>query len=500
MTHPQPSRPTLVGLGVLALAIALVPFSDLEVIATDPWAEIRRFGAGFLAPGFPDAAELAASLAYTIGIAILGVVAAGLVGFLLSTLFRSRFIRVMCSVLRSVHELFWALIFLQFFGPSPMTGLLAIAVPYAAIFAKVYAEIAEETPSPSAQVIPRKSRWASGYLYARLPDLWPHFKIYSLYRLECGLRSSAILGFVGLPTLGYHLESAFLEGRYSEVSGLLILFYLLIATVRYWARPITIPLLCLAGLALLPWGNYALEVTNVVRFFTEDIVPAPLRDSGQTLPEAMGALWFWLGDLWTYQVVPGALSTILVTMLALALTGALALVLFPAVSPLLTAKPGRFAGNAGLVILRSTPEYLLAFMLLQFWGPSMLPAVVALALHNGAIIGHLVGRHTEQFSLRLDAPRRRLDKYFYEVLPRAYPQLLAYLFYRWEVIMRETAVFGMLGVATLGFFIDSAFSELRMDRAILLIAVTAALNIGVDILSRRIRRYARVSITADTPA
>ena len=130
----------------------------------------------------------------------------------------------------------------------------------------------------------------------------------------------------------------------------------------------------------------------------------------------------------------------------------------------------------------------------------MLPAVVALALHNGAIIGHLVGRHTAEFPTRLDAPRRRLDRYFYNVLPRAYPQLLAYLFYRWEVIMRETAVFGMLGVATLGFFIDSAFSELRIDRAMLLIAVTALLNIGIDYLSQRIRHYARVSVSAETPA
>ena len=130
----------------------------------------------------------------------------------------------------------------------------------------------------------------------------------------------------------------------------------------------------------------------------------------------------------------------------------------------------------------------------------MLPAVVALALHNGAIIGHLVGRHTGQFAMRPDTPRRRLDRYFFEVLPRAYPRLLAYLFYRWEVIMRETAVFGMLGVATLGFYIDNAFSELRLDRAMLLIAVTAALNIGIDYLSRRVRAYARVGVTADTAA
>ena len=140
---------------------------------------------------------------------------------------------------------------------------------------------------------------------------------------------------------------------------------------------------------------------------------------------------------------------------------------------------------------------LLAFMLLQFWGPSMLPAVIALALHNGAIIGHLVGRHTTKLPMRLDAPRRRGDRYFYEVLPRAYPQLLAYLFYRWEVIMRETAILGILGIHTLGFYIDSAFEEVRYDRALFLIAITAALNIVVDMFARWLRPRLHLKATPE---
>ena len=66
------------------------------------------------------------------------------------------------------------------------------------------------------------------------------------------------------------------------------------------------------------------------------------------------------------------------------------------------------------------------------------------------------------------------------------------LFYRWEVILRETAILGMLGVATLGFYVDSAFADIRYDRALLLIAVTAALNLCVDAISRAIRSRLRL--------
>jgi phosphonate transport system permease protein len=77
--------------------------------------------------------------------------------------------------------------------------------------------------------------------------------------------------------------------------------------------------------------------------------------------------------------------------------------------------------------------------------------------------------------------------------PRLYGQFLAFLFYRWEVIMRETAILGILGIATLGFFVDSALADIRLDRVILLIVITAILNIGVDSLSRLIRSRLRLS-------
>ncbi|MFW5823659.1 MAG: PhnE/PtxC family ABC transporter permease, partial [Marinobacter sp.] len=69
-----------------------------------------------------------------------------------------------------------------------------------------------------------------------------------------------------------------------------------------------------------------------------------------------------------------------------------------------------------------------------------------------------------------------------------YPSFLAFRFYRWEIIMRETAILGILGIYTLGFYVDSAIQNLQFDRAMLLILVTALLNIGIDGLSRRIRR------------
>ena len=319
----------------------------------------------------------------------------------------------------------------------------------------------------------------------RIPDVWSHYKTCALYRLEYGLHSSAVLGFVGLPTLDFHLETAFRQGNYSEVSALLLIFYVMIATQWIWARRILLPVYLIGAAAFLPWSTQ-ISGDNIARFFTVDIIPFPLRDG-----QGFAGLIEWLNTLLADQIVPGTLATIQLTMIALVVTGLLAALLFPLVSPLFLRRVSRTIGHTGLVVMRSTPEYILAFVLLQLWGSSMLPAIVALALHNGAIIGHLVGRYTETLTLRSDTTRG-VSRYVFEALPRVFNSLLALLFYLWEIIMRETAILGILGIATLGFYVDSAFAELRFDRAILLIGVTALLNIAIDMASRRIRSHLRL--------
>ena len=146
-----------------------------------------------------------------------------------------------------------------------------------------------------------------------------------------------------------------------------------------------------------------------------------------------------------------------------------------------------------LIIVRTTPEYILAYIFLTLWGPSMLPAVWAILLHNGAILAFLSSNNADLVQLRIDAPFKRIDRYFYEILPRVYGQFLAFLFYRWEVMMRESAILGILGIYTLGFYIHSAISDDQIDKAMLLILFTAILNMGIDSISQVVRRRLKIS-------
>jgi phosphonate transport system permease protein len=79
------------------------------------------------------------------------------------------------------------------------------------------------------------------------------------------------------------------------------------------------------------------------------------------------------------------------------------------------------------------------------------------------------------------------------MVPRLYGQYIAYALYRWEIIVRESAIFGILGVATLGFHVDGAISELRFDVAVVLIAATMLLSAAVDWVSRCLRQGLRIA-------
>jgi phosphonate transport system permease protein len=476
----------------IGIALICLSFADFEISAIDPMSEMSRLWVGLIRPDFAATERLGLSLLYTVAFAFLGVSLGAVSGFLLALTFHLRVIRIFCALLRAVHELFWAILILQIFGLSPLTGLLAIGLPYTGTFAKVYAEILEEADPSAWHALRRGSAVISNFFYARLPDVLPHLKTYTYYRLECGLRSSAVLGFVGLPTLGFHLESAFRQGHYSEAAALLILFYVVIASVKLWMPVRLIPIyLCVAPFVLPGGTTFMWE--NVVRFFTHDIIPHPLRTEGLS-NTGISNFWQWLSDLSLNQALPGAVNTIILTQIALVATGIVAIIAYPFISHAFMGRLPRLGGHIFLVVLRSTPEYVIAYVLLHIWGPSMLPAVVALALHNGGIIGHLIGQQSNSLALRPDAPRG-IDLYAYDITPRLYGSFLAFLFYRWEIIMRETAILGILGVHTLGFYVDSAMAELRIDRALFLILATALLNIAIDSFSRRAR--ARLRLTSE---
>ncbi len=144
--------------------------------------------------------------------------------------------RLVLGGLRSVHELVWAVLLVAAIGLSPMAAIFALALPYAGILGRIYAELIQDVPPEPLRAL--RASGASplrvllyGYLQMALPDMLG----YTFYRFECGIRSAAILSFVGIQGLGYQIQLSMFDLLLSQVWTLLFFLVALVALVDLWS-------------------------------------------------------------------------------------------------------------------------------------------------------------------------------------------------------------------------------------------------------------------------
>jgi phosphonate transport system permease protein len=138
-------------------------------------------------------------------------------------------VRCVLIILRSVPELIWALVFVRVVGLGPTAGVLAIALTYGGMLGKVYAEILESGDSETTRNLLRNgASRLQALFYGLVPQNAAELTSYTVYRWECAIRSSAVLGFVGAGGLGQQMDASMKMFNGSEVATMLLVFMLLV--------------------------------------------------------------------------------------------------------------------------------------------------------------------------------------------------------------------------------------------------------------------------------
>ena len=139
-------------------------------------------------------------------------------------------VRWVLILLRSIPELVWALVFVRVVGLGPTAGVLAIALTYAGMLGKVYGEILESGETHATQTLMRNgSGRLQSFFYGLLPTNAAELTSYTVYRWECAIRSSVVLGFVGAGGLGQQLDNSMKMFNGGEVASMLLVFIALVA-------------------------------------------------------------------------------------------------------------------------------------------------------------------------------------------------------------------------------------------------------------------------------
>lgn len=139
-------------------------------------------------------------------------------------------VRMLLIGLRSVPELVWALVFVRVVGLGPAAGVLAIALTYGGMLGKVYAEILESGDAQVTETLLRNgASRLQAFAYGLLPQNAAELTSYTVYRWECAIRSSVVLGFVGAGGLGQLMDGSLKMFAGGEVLTMLIVFVALVA-------------------------------------------------------------------------------------------------------------------------------------------------------------------------------------------------------------------------------------------------------------------------------
>ncbi len=138
-------------------------------------------------------------------------------------------VRWVLIVLRSIPEIVWALIFVRAVGLGDTAAVMAIALTYGGMLGKVYIEIFESQEAQGTRaLLANGASRAQAFIYATFPVSLPEVLSYSVYRWECAIRASVVMGLVGAGGLGQRLDESMKSLNGGEVFTILAVFVALV--------------------------------------------------------------------------------------------------------------------------------------------------------------------------------------------------------------------------------------------------------------------------------
>jgi len=137
--------------------------------------------------------------------------------------------RGLLTVLRAIPEVVWALVLVRALGLGPAAGVLALSITYGGMLGKVYAEILESGDvRPAQALLEAGSGRLAALAYGLLPGAAQELASYTVYRWECAVRASVVMGFVGAGGLGQLMDQSMKMLNGGEASSILVVFLLLV--------------------------------------------------------------------------------------------------------------------------------------------------------------------------------------------------------------------------------------------------------------------------------
>lgn len=427
-----------------------------------------------------------ASISWIISIifgAILGILSSNIFYvFFEIPIFIKKIIILLLTILRSVHEFVWGLILIQIFGINYEVGIISICIPYAAINAKV---IREQLNNINPNIIKAIQQINGNNLASLLTIVWSPildvFKNFGIYRFECSLRSTAILGLLGVGGIGTSIFLSFQSLNFRELwvylwsLALLIIFTkILIYRIKLNTLKIKITL-CILIITLI---TFLILTLNLFYFSLND--------------GFFSFSLFNLSEIFNFDFIYNRLlKAIFETIILSLLSTGIAISLPPFLLLIFNSKLSIFILRILAFWIRTIPPPIIILSLLLFNKPSISLASITLGIYNAAIIFTLLNKNIKNinkkdFEALISMGASKRISWLYGLFNKQIKSYLSYCAYRSDILIRETAIIGVIGGVGLGWQLRESLSSFDWTKVIIILTSYSSIAIIGELINDKI--------------
>ncbi len=401
-------------------------------------------------------------------------------------------IRRLLSIPRSIHELIWGLLLIQVYGINSWVAILAISIPYTAIVARVVSNQIDALDHRVMLSLKYNGvKPLNNIITSIIPKAVPTIISYCGYRFECALRGSTLLGMFGLGGIGNEIILTLQSLQFNELSTSL------------WILGLTI-IITEKTIKTIINKTKISNVRNIMIFSLLISLPIVFR---------LSMIWIGEGDiniifrpllpetnLPTYQSIKSVinylptgeliLKTLYLTFFASGIAIGLPIlgfIMFPS-------KIGIRLQGVFWTLIRIIPIPLTALLILFFCTPSIALGALVLGLHNAAVMGRLLkegleNQSNKKFHALITRGVGKRTAWLYGSLSQMSTRYLSYASYRTDILLRETAVVGIIGGTGLGWQLIESISSFNWPELFVVISIFSIITLILEEISEQIRNY-----------
>jgi phosphonate transport system permease protein len=230
-------------LALLCVVVLVWAYRGAEMRPYDLYtyrANMLNYAKWFVSPDFVNWPDYLRQMVVTVQIAIWGTLLAivGAVPFgLLSSaniapVWIHQPIRRLMDATRSINEMIFAMLFISAVGLGPFAGVLALFVHTLGTLAKLFSEAVEAIdPRPVEGIRATGALQLEEIVYGVLPQVFPLWISYSLYRFEANVRSASVVGMVGAGGIGMLLWESIRSFDYDATAAMLLIIIVVVSVL-----------------------------------------------------------------------------------------------------------------------------------------------------------------------------------------------------------------------------------------------------------------------------